>query len=83
MTAQSHDDETESPASPRPARWLPVLETALKSRVGWWDEAISPFARTCHGTKLGTSTALVPVVTMEPAVTTPAANDRAAAQHAA
>jgi len=28
----------------RPARWLPVLEQELKSRVGWMDEAVSPFA---------------------------------------
>jgi hypothetical protein len=25
-------------------RWLPALEQALKSRVGWVDEAVSPFA---------------------------------------
>jgi hypothetical protein len=28
----------------RKAEWLPALEQELKSRVGWADEAISPFA---------------------------------------
>ena len=28
----------------RKTRWLPALEKALKSRVGWVDEAVSPFA---------------------------------------
>ena len=28
----------------RKTRWLPALEQALKSRVGWVDEAVSPFA---------------------------------------
>jgi hypothetical protein len=27
------------------ARWLPILEKEIKRRVGWADEAISPFAR--------------------------------------
>ena len=26
------------------ARWLPILEKEIKRRVGWADEAISPFA---------------------------------------
>jgi hypothetical protein len=26
-------------------RWLPVLEQELKRRIGWADEAVSPFAR--------------------------------------
>jgi hypothetical protein len=25
-------------------RWLPALERELKSRIGWVDEAVSPFA---------------------------------------
>jgi hypothetical protein len=29
----------------RKARWLPALEQELKQRVGWADEAVSPFAR--------------------------------------
>lgn len=28
----------------RIARWLPLLEEELKSRIGWADEAVSPFA---------------------------------------
>src|SRR4029079_11340453 len=28
----------------RKPRWLPALEQELKSRVGWVDEAVSPFA---------------------------------------
>ena len=28
----------------RKTRWLPALEKELKSRVGWVDEAVSPFA---------------------------------------
>jgi hypothetical protein len=28
----------------RKTRWLPALEQELKSRVGWVDEAVSPFA---------------------------------------
>jgi hypothetical protein len=30
--------------SVRQDRWLPALERELKSRVGWADEAVSPFA---------------------------------------
>lgn len=29
----------------RKARWLPLLEEELKRRIGWADEAISPFAQ--------------------------------------
>jgi hypothetical protein len=32
-------------------RWLPVLEQALKARVGWVDEAISPFTRRIRAEK--------------------------------
>lgn len=28
----------------RKTRWLPALEQELRSRVGWVDEAVSPFA---------------------------------------
>jgi hypothetical protein len=30
---------------PRKTRWLALLEQELKSRVGWTNEAISPFGR--------------------------------------
>jgi hypothetical protein len=29
----------------RKLRWLPALESELRRRMGWVDEAISPFAR--------------------------------------
>jgi hypothetical protein len=32
-------------AAGRKARWLPVLENEMRRRMGWVDEAISPFAR--------------------------------------
>jgi hypothetical protein len=33
-------------ASGAKTRWLPILENELRRRMGWVDEAISPFART-------------------------------------
>lgn len=29
----------------RDTRWLSLLENELRSRIGWTDEAVSPFAR--------------------------------------
>ena len=43
MTAQPHIKQINRTAI-RPAQWLSVLEQELKSRVGWVDEAVSPFA---------------------------------------
>ena len=43
MTALRQNDEPVRKAIRKP-RWLPALEQALKSRVGWVDEAVSPFA---------------------------------------
>ena len=43
MTTLRHHDEPARKAIRKP-RWLPALEQALKSRVGWVDEAVSPFA---------------------------------------
>ena len=43
MTAQPGANQTNHTAI-RPARWLAALERELKSRVGWADEAVSPFA---------------------------------------
>lgn len=46
ITRASHeDDRAASKPSSRKARWLPLLEQILKARIGWVDEAISPFAR--------------------------------------
>jgi len=43
MTALRQNDEPARKAI-RTTRWLPALEQELKSRVGWVDEAVSPFA---------------------------------------
>jgi hypothetical protein len=43
MTAWRQDDELAQRAI-RKTHWLPVLEKELKSRIGWVDEAVSPFA---------------------------------------
>ena len=47
----------------RPARWLPALEQELRSRVGWADEVVSPFA-------VGTKTAQAPVNSQREAIQT-------------
>ena len=36
--------QTTSPSAARGTNWLSALEQELKSRVGWIDEAVSPFA---------------------------------------
>ena len=43
MKTLRHHDEPARKAV-RKTRWLPALEQELKSRVGWVDEAVSPFA---------------------------------------
>ena len=43
MTALRQNDEPAGKAV-REIRWLPALEKELKFRVGWVDEAVSPFA---------------------------------------
>jgi hypothetical protein len=43
MTALRHADNP-APIAVRKTHWLPALEKALRSRVGWVDEAVSPFA---------------------------------------
>jgi hypothetical protein len=42
MSIRSHQQTTS--AAVRGAGWLTALEQALKSRIGWIDEAVSPFA---------------------------------------
>jgi hypothetical protein len=42
MSIRSH--QTASPSTVRVTNWLTALEQELKSRVGWIDEAVSPFA---------------------------------------
>jgi hypothetical protein len=41
-TLRQHDEPARKAI--RKTRWLPALEQELKSRVGWVDEAVSPFA---------------------------------------
>lgn len=43
MTALRHADKP-APIAVRKTHWLPALEKELRSRVGWVDEAVSPFA---------------------------------------
>ena len=43
MAAFQTDDEPSWHAVPK-SNWLPALEKELKSRIGWIDEAVSPFA---------------------------------------
>ncbi len=43
MRALQTNDKSSENAAPKPD-WLPALEKELKSRVGWIDEAVSPFA---------------------------------------
>ena len=43
MRTLRHHNEPVRKAIRKP-RWLPALEQALKSRVGWVDEVVSPFA---------------------------------------
>ena len=47
MTALRQNDEPARKAVGKP-RWLLALEQELKSRVGWVDEAVSPFAAKAH-----------------------------------
>jgi hypothetical protein len=43
MNALRQNDEPAGKLA-RKTRWLPALEQELKSRVGWVDETVSPFA---------------------------------------
>ena len=42
--AASRQKNEQAQAAARKIRWLTALERELKSRVGWVDEAVSPFA---------------------------------------
>ena len=44
MTASRRKSDPAGIAA-RTTQWLAALEQELKSRVGWVDEAVSPFAR--------------------------------------
>ena len=52
------DEDLDIPAKSEmvKVRWLPQLEQELKCRIGWTDEAISPFGR-----KKPTSPAIVEI----------------------
>jgi len=43
MSVLQTNDEPSWNAIPK-SNWLPALEKELKSRIGWVDEAVSPFA---------------------------------------
>ena len=45
MLALHHQSLLTAKPETRTAQWLPVLEQELKRRIGWVDEAVSPFAR--------------------------------------
>jgi hypothetical protein len=45
MIALQMSDESVGDAAPK-SNWLPALEKELKFRIGWVDEAVSPFAGT-------------------------------------
>jgi hypothetical protein len=47
----ANPDHPPSPQRSVRQRWLPSLEKALKSRIGWVDEIITPFARRRHKLK--------------------------------
>ena len=47
MSALQTNDEPSWNTIPK-SNWLPALEKELKSRVGWVDEAVSPFAARMH-----------------------------------
>jgi hypothetical protein len=44
MTASRRKSEPAG-ITARTSQWLAALEQELKSRIGWVDEAVSPFAR--------------------------------------
>ena len=45
MTKVLDEDTIASKRSVRHTKWLARLEQELKRRIGWADEAVSPFAR--------------------------------------
>jgi hypothetical protein len=58
MSIRAH--QTTSPSAARATNWLSALEQELKSRVGWIDEAVSPFAgRRRRRTKIASKPGLV------------------------
>lgn len=54
MNMLQEEHQPAATARERKERWLPLLEQELKHRVGWADEAVSPFAR--HQRAIQTST---------------------------
>jgi hypothetical protein len=45
MLAWHHETVLTAKTDTHKAQWIAVLEQELKRRIGWVDEAISPFAR--------------------------------------
>ena len=50
ISLHQHDSASIKRATPKP-QFIPALEQELKRRVGWVDEAISPFARATRACK--------------------------------
>ncbi len=50
MIASQGQEEERLSVNPVRARWLPLLEEELRDRIGWADEAVSPFARASRAT---------------------------------
>ena len=57
MDRDAMQDETQTRANRqrRDTWWLSALEREIKRRIGWVDEAVSPFARRQHLQKAGAS----------------------------
>jgi hypothetical protein len=45
MLALNQEAQATAKTGARKLEWLAVLEKELKRRIGWADEAVSPFAR--------------------------------------
>lgn len=70
MTTTLQDEEVDVQRLARLPRWLPLLEQELKNRLGWADQAISPFARANHQRR--TDRSLPVVAKSAPVVAKPA-----------
>jgi hypothetical protein len=51
MNTSQEENRPAAQTADRKERWLPLLEQELKHRVGWSDEAVSPFARSSRASR--------------------------------
>ena len=58
MLALHHEPRATAAPETGRTKWLAVLESELKRRIGWVDEAVSPFARKRTPRPANTSTKL-------------------------